>query len=668
MRIFCFYLLVLLVASCVPPEEKNALDIDIDLTLENQQAIFNAKDEGNAELLKSFFGSEDITERYLAALSSSSLKDTVLCPGLLDLLYQDPSEEIRTVAAYALGQIGSAHIINDLTEAFAFQDTSTYNSPVRGAILEAVGKCGDERSLNFLATISTYQPEDNHLLLGQARAIYRFGLRQMISDEGTSTMAGVLLNTSISDEVRLIAAHYFLRNPDADVTNFSSRLMSLLVAEKNPEIRMALAGAMTARANPDHIPVFLSMMASDPDDRVRMNIMRSLSAYDYNLYRDSLYNHLEDSNDQLFHLASDHFMVHLATRDHNDFLLRARSETDILKKAKLYSVALNALPSGFINTRRAISAEITETLQQSGNYLEQAAMIQALSYDPLNLDIIRQEGLQSSNNFVRTTAIQSMRNLLTNKRSLAVFSRPSAMNNFRNTITTYLGEVLDTGDAGSVAGISNLVRDESLGFKDQVGLNLSIRRAMRKLTLPTDLEARQECLITLGYLEDTTFTIDPPAYNHPIDWSAIADISDSSRAYIITTKGQIELQLFKNQAPGSVANFMKLAQDNYYDGKTIHRVVPNFVIQGGCPRGDGYGSLDYTIRSDFGPMYYNAAGYLGMASAGPNTEGTQWFITHSPTPHLDGRYSIFGKVTAGMDVVDAIRQGDVIQDIRILKF
>jgi cyclophilin family peptidyl-prolyl cis-trans isomerase len=95
-------------------------------------------------------------------------------------------------------------------------------------------------------------------------------------------------------------------------------------------------------------------------------------------------------------------------------------------------------------------------------------------------------------------------------------------------------------------------------------------------------------------------------------------------------------------------------------------VVPNFVVQTGCPRGDGFGSLDFTIRSEVAGTYYNEEGYLGMASAGPHTEGTRFFITHSPTPHLDGRYTIFGKVISGMQVIHQLEMGDSISQINIL--
>ena len=136
---------------------------------------------------------------------------------------------------------------------------------------------------------------------------------------------------------------------------------------------------------------------------------------------------------------------------------------------------------------------------------------------------------------------------------------------------------------------------------------------------------------------------------------------------IKTNKGVIRVEMYTQCVPGSVSNFLNLVKDNFYDGKSVHRVVPNFVIQGGCPRGDGYGGLDYTIRSEVPQLYYEDEGYLGMASAGLHTEGTQWFITHSPAMHLSGKYTIFGKVTDGMNIVHNIEVGDIIEDVIITK-
>ena len=158
-----------------------------------------------------------------------------------------------------------------------------------------------------------------------------------------------------------------------------------------------------------------------------------------------------------------------------------------------------------------------------------------------------------------------------------------------------------------------------------------------------------------------------PEFNHPIDWKLLNDLTDQPKAQIKTAKGDITIRLLPREAPGSVANFINLAREGFYDGKNFHRIVANFVIQGGCPRGDGYGSLDYSIRSELSPLHYDQAGYVGMASAGNHTEGTQFFITHSPTPHLDGNYTIFGLVTEGIDIVHGIELGDIIDEIRITR-
>ena len=139
----------------------------------------------------------------------------------------------------------------------------------------------------------------------------------------------------------------------------------------------------------------------------------------------------------------------------------------------------------------------------------------------------------------------------------------------------------------------------------------------------------------------------------------------SATAVIRTPRGTIKMLLLTRNAPISVANFVSLTRSGFFNGKVFHRVVPNFVIQTGCPRGDGYGSLDFTITSELTPMHYNAEGFVGMASAGNHTECSQWFITQSPTPHLDPNYTIFAKVIDGMDVVNLMEIGDTIESISI---
>jgi len=138
------------------------------------------------------------------------------------------------------------------------------------------------------------------------------------------------------------------------------------------------------------------------------------------------------------------------------------------------------------------------------------------------------------------------------------------------------------------------------------------------------------------------------------------------KAIIETDKGNIVLELFENDAPNTVANFVKLINKGYYNGLKFHRVIPNFMVQGGCPVGNGTGGPGYTIKCEINPKKH-LAGTLSMAHAGKDTGGSQFFITHSPQPHLDGVHTVFGQVTEGMDVVNAIRQGDVMKQVKVVE-
>ena len=137
-------------------------------------------------------------------------------------------------------------------------------------------------------------------------------------------------------------------------------------------------------------------------------------------------------------------------------------------------------------------------------------------------------------------------------------------------------------------------------------------------------------------------------------------------AAINTDKGAIKLELFPEEAPLTVTNFVNLARRGYYDGLKFHRVIANFMIQGGDPTGTGSGGPGYKFEDEFSPkLRHDAPGILSMANAGPGTNGSQFFITHVPTPHLDGKHSVFGKVITGQDVVDAISKGDTINTVTI---
>jgi peptidyl-prolyl cis-trans isomerase B (cyclophilin B) len=155
----------------------------------------------------------------------------------------------------------------------------------------------------------------------------------------------------------------------------------------------------------------------------------------------------------------------------------------------------------------------------------------------------------------------------------------------------------------------------------------------------------------------------PPQPQTSISADPLKDI----RIVLHTDKGDIEGTLFATQAPITVANFLNLVQRKYYDGLKFHRVIPSFMIQGGDPQGTGSGGPGYQFEDEFVPsLRFDKPGVFAMANRGANTNGSQFFITHVPTPHLNGKHTIFGQVTKGQEVVNAIQQNDKIKSIDVL--
>jgi len=153
-------------------------------------------------------------------------------------------------------------------------------------------------------------------------------------------------------------------------------------------------------------------------------------------------------------------------------------------------------------------------------------------------------------------------------------------------------------------------------------------------------------------------------------WSSPPEMQiDPAKQYVATIetdRGDIKIELSAQHAPKTVNNFVFLAEQGYYDGIKFHRVISDFMVQGGDPTGSGRGGPGYKFEDEcVGNPLKHESKVLSMANAGPNTNGSQFFITHSPQPHLDGMHTVFGKVTEGTDVVDAIRQGDVMNKVTI---
>jgi cyclophilin family peptidyl-prolyl cis-trans isomerase len=202
---------------------------------------------------------------------------------------------------------------------------------------------------------------------------------------------------------------------------------------------------------------------------------------------------------------------------------------------------------------------------------------------------------------------------------------------------------------------------DALGKQKNDAANLGIKSALASEDDP--VRKRAESLLKANGVDFTNNRTTVPTKNRTADYRrAISRIGKSVNAKVVTNRGTFEIQLLPEEAPLTVDNFVQLARRGYFNGISFHRVVPNFVIQGGDPRGDGNGGPGYSIRCEINEVPYDR-GAVGMALSGKDTGGSQWFVTHSPQPHLDGGYTVFGNVVKGMDVVDQIIRGDLIRTI-----
>lgn len=196
---------------------------------------------------------------------------------------------------------------------------------------------------------------------------------------------------------------------------------------------------------------------------------------------------------------------------------------------------------------------------------------------------------------------------------------------------------------------------------------------LRRLALDPERNVAQHARDALKSLGLPAPATEVPAKTDPVPQAALEFVArtteagrqgDPLTATVVTSRGNLVLKLFPEEAPLTVYSYVTLARKGYFDGIIFHRVVPNFVVQGGDPRGDGWGGPGYTIRCEYNPLRYDR-GAVGMALAGKDTGGSQWFITHSPQPHLNGRFTIFGQLVEGGDVLDSLTEGDRIVRIEL---
>ena len=261
------------------------------------------------------------------------------------------------------------------------------------------------------------------------------------------------------------------------------------------------------------------------------------------------------------------------------------------------------------------------------------------SYEPTDLDLILREKLKESDVIVRSTAAE------------LIGQRPSNEANTRVLIDALPRAMRDPDNDAALAILSALAKQKNKEANDAIKMALNSKDHLVRRRAVALLKANG-----VGDFSDRIGTVQ--TRNTEADYRrAIARIGKQPTATVVTTKGSFTIEFLPDDATLNVDNFIQLAKKGYFNGQTVPRVVPNFVVQAGDPRGDQNGGPGYTIRCEINEVPYERAA-VGMALSGKDTGGSQWFVTHSPQPHLDGGYTVFGHVIRGMEVVDQIARGD----------
>ncbi len=630
---------------------------------ETTQKIYNLADKGKLKELFPYLRSEESNYRLLAVQGIANMQDSLpaTVDSLVKVLRKDPNAQVREAAAFAIGMTKQ----NKADSLLAGSFKNEKSRKVQAAILEAVGRTGNDKSLAFIAAVKTYEPNDSVLLIAQARSIFRFFERKITLPAATATMMNFVLNPSAPRQARVAAAYYFGRAKQLSLIANEDTLSKIIPIEKDAAVRKFMTSALARTSGKKAYATMLSMLNSEKDPRVKINVVNNLyPSFGAKLVGDTLISVLADPSIAVATAAAEQ-IKQFGNPKHIPILLeKAKVETRWQVAVAEYAGALSLTTLKFKPNLEEVSKILQDRFLATKDEYEKAAILDALTGYCTNWSFIKNNALKENASFLlKTKGVESIAKIRKSKTYRYTF--PKNLRAVTFSIDSLMKVAVGSGDVGMAIAAAEAMRDSASDYKQFIPVTV-IEEGLKKLKLPRDIEGVNSLQKTINYFKGQQLDLkkELPRYNHSIDWQALSE--KNTAATITTSKGTIEVVLFAQEAPGSVCNFVKLAGSDFFNNKFFHRVVPGFVIQGGCPRGDGNGAQDFTIRTETPyNMHYDDAGWLGMASSGKDTEGTQWFITSAPAIHLDGRYSIFGKVTKGLDIVQKIEVGDKIISVKV---
>ncbi len=676
--------------------------------------IMRHEDQRNwSEDLKAIFSDADPSRRKRAALAAGRIGDPRAIPPLADLLLMDRDRDVRQMAAFALGEIEAPGGAYALTQVLKRNGSEPGDANVRARAVEALGKIVAAMASNAApAANAAKTPDDDRLDIIKAAIVYTLRLeesRRPKSDRLTILLALTAVLRAKPDGVGPLVAK-FLDYPDPEIVatalNTMARLrlkdanerVRELLNHTDPIVRANAARVIGAAEHKEAFEAVLDRALKDPDIRVRASAIRALaslkdtrSVQPLLIRGNSLLTRFDSSRSELLEIATTlgRLVPNPMTNEGAVALIKnlhrltngeavevevafARMAPGIFQHDPYKSPASNNRATWRQVSRRAqglasikdvitgaatgsagdhalqdAQTELAQMLQRATTpALAIPDVLQAYaSYKNSDTDQYARRLLQAKDVIVRATAAEVLGGLA-----------PSEVNT--RALSAALPRALQDRDLNDAA----LAILDALGKQKNQAANDAIKTALNS----DDHLIRRKAVALLkangaGEFSDRIGLV--KTRNTDLDYRrAMIRIEKKPTATVVTNRGSFTIEFLPEDAPLTVHNFIQLAKRGYFNGQTIPRVVPNFVVQAGDPRGDQNGGPGYQIRCEINEVPYEPAA-VGMALSGKDTGGSQWFVTHSPQPHLDGGYTVFGRVIRGMEVIDHIARGDVIRRV-----
>ena len=616
-------------------------------------------DQRNTDSLISFLRHKDDDIRRLAAHGLGSIPDSGHAQKLVEAIKREENEEVKEALAFALGQSGSysaaMHVWKHLNEKGKKSTGSAFS--------DAFGKCGlDEFFIS--------QNNENAIAAEHASGLFYLARRGKLTNE---KLRKSLLNIAENDETSGVYAAHALSRAAFDITPAHDGIVALIDQSENPQKKIPLIQAL-AKSAKMNLPILTTLFASHAKEEnqfVRLSIVRA--ARKAKLLPDASWisSLQKDASHHVRELGSD-WLLDCDTLIHADLVEKwIQAESFPLVKFRLHAYLLR-LEKEYSKRFEILKTEFSK---QQDVYV-QSYIIAALSEQFSSIQFLEELMYSTPSILIREYALDALLKMRLSKQFAVYREKWKAISPTQTLEEHYVQlfrDAIETHDVSMISIAAIALRDTSMLFKS--GTNLPVqfvsldfmRKALGTLQLPRDIEAFGELLHTISFYEGKPYEGSlKPDYNNAPDWEAVSSIKPNQQVEIVTESGTIAIELWPDVAPLTVAYFIKNIERGFYSEKLIHRLVPGFVIQDGCPRGDGYGGSSETIRSEFSDRMFET-GVLGMASAGPDTESTQWFIMQGDAPHLNGRYTAFGKVVSGLQHVLNMKHGGRIVSMRVLQ-